>query len=118
MIYRDSSSAVMESFSYFDNGRRKVMTYEEFVSLECPSGSEDEFDFDDSDEDPTINVNDLESADSDSEPEAAVVNTHNSNNYCLKDDENAAVADAQVPQVFAHVQNVADKNCFLVFHSV
>ncbi|XP_049855224.1 piggyBac transposable element-derived protein 3-like [Schistocerca gregaria] len=71
------------------------MTYEEFMALECPSGSEDELDFDDSDGDPTINVNDLDSADSDREPEATAVNTHNSNNYCLKDDENEAVSDAK-----------------------
>ncbi|XP_047002722.1 uncharacterized protein LOC124620097 [Schistocerca americana] len=82
------------------------MTYEEFMALECPSGSEDELDFDDSDGDPTINVNDLESADSDSEPEATVVTTHNSNNYCLKDDENEAVADAQVPQASEKHQKV------------
>ncbi|XP_049809528.1 uncharacterized protein LOC126252669 [Schistocerca nitens] len=82
------------------------MTYEEFMALECLSGSEDELDFDDSDEDPTINVNDLESADSDSEPEATVVNTHNSNNYCLKDDENEAVADAQVSKASEKHQKV------------
>ena len=68
----------MNSFEYWDEGQRKVMTSNELMALECPSDSEDGLDFDDSDADPTVKYKDLQSSDSESEPETAA-QTVNSN---------------------------------------
>lgn len=71
----------MDSFVYWENGNRKVVTSDEFIAMVCPSDSEDGLEFDDSDEDPTINVQDIESSDtnSDSEPGTDIQTVSNSN---------------------------------------